>query len=137
LQIGTDPYNLQRFLNAQESTFDIARAELAAGHKRSHWMWFIFPQIKGLGSSPTAQRFAISNLDEGAAYLEHPVLGRRLEECTAFVNAARPCSSGPTAFWLLIQVLLGQSQNHSRLPCALLHILGGRPRACQSGCTSD
>jgi uncharacterized protein (DUF1810 family) len=82
-----DAYNLQRFTNAQESTFDMARAELAAGQKRSHWMWFIFPQIKGLGSSPTAQRFAISSLKEGAAYLEHSVLGRRLEDCTALVNA--------------------------------------------------
>jgi uncharacterized protein (DUF1810 family) len=83
----SDPYNLQRFVNAQESTFDTARAELAAGQKRSHWMWFIFPQIKGLGLSPTAQRFAISNLKEGAAYLEHHLLGRRLETCTALVNA--------------------------------------------------
>jgi uncharacterized protein (DUF1810 family) len=82
-----DTYNLERFVDAQELTFDIVRHELAAGQKRSHWMWFIFPQIKGLGSSPTAQRFAISNLKEGAAYLEHPVLGRRLEECTALVNA--------------------------------------------------
>jgi uncharacterized protein (DUF1810 family) len=82
----SDPYNLQRFLNAQESTFEAARAELAAGQKLSHWMWFVFPQIKGLGSSPTAQRFAISSLDEGAAYLEHRVLGRRLEMCTALVN---------------------------------------------------
>lgn len=86
METETDTYNLQRFINAQESTFDVARAELLAGQKRSHWMWFIFPQIKGLGSSPTAQRFAISNLEEGAAYLEHPVLGRRLEACTAIVN---------------------------------------------------
>ena len=86
METQSDIYNLQRFLNAQESTFEEARAELAAGQKRSHWMWFIFPQIKGLGSSPTAQRFAISSLDEGAAYLEHPVLGRRLEACTALVN---------------------------------------------------
>ena len=74
MEIAPDPYNLQRFVNAQESTFDAARAELIAGQKRSHWMWFIFPQIKGLGSSPTAQRFAIFSLDEGAAYLEHPFL---------------------------------------------------------------
>ena len=87
LETQSDPYNLQRFVNAQESTFDTARVELAAGQKRSHWMWFIFPQIKGLGSSPTAQRFAISSLEEGAAYLEHLVLGRRLEACTALVNA--------------------------------------------------
>jgi uncharacterized protein (DUF1810 family) len=59
---NSDPYHLQRFLDAQESTFDQARAELAAGQKRTHWMWFIFPQIHGLGSSPTAQRFAISGM---------------------------------------------------------------------------
>jgi len=87
LELGTDIYNLQRFINAQESTFDVAESELAAGKKRTHWMWFIFPQIKGLASSPTAQRFAISTLEEGAAYLEHPVLGRRLQRCTALVNA--------------------------------------------------
>ncbi|ADW71347.1 DUF1810 domain-containing protein [Granulicella tundricola] len=89
METQSDPYNLQRFINAQESTFDAARAELEAGQKRSHWMWFIFPQIKGLGSSPTAQRFAISSLEEGAAYLEHRVLGRRLEVCTALVNRVR------------------------------------------------
>jgi uncharacterized protein (DUF1810 family) len=87
LNTGTDIFNLQRFINAQESTFDDVQAELAAGQKRTHWMWFIFPQIKGLGSSSTAQRFAISSLEEGAAYLEHPILGRRLEKCTALVNA--------------------------------------------------
>jgi uncharacterized protein (DUF1810 family) len=81
-----DIYNLERFVSAQESTFDLARAELTAGRKQSHWMWFIFPQVKGLGLSPTAHRFAISGLKEGAAYLEHPVLGRRLEECTVIVN---------------------------------------------------
>jgi uncharacterized protein (DUF1810 family) len=81
-----DPYNLQRFVNAQESTFETARAEIAAGQKLTHWMWFIFPQIKGLGSSPTAQRFAILSLEEGTAYLEHHLLGRRLEACTALVN---------------------------------------------------
>ena len=85
MEIQPDSYNLQRFLNAQESTYERARAELAAGRKLSHWMWFIFPQVKSLGSSPTAQRFAISSLDEGAAYLEHRVLGRRLEVCTALV----------------------------------------------------
>jgi uncharacterized protein (DUF1810 family) len=87
LNADTDFYNLQRFLNAQESTFDVVQSELAAGRKRTHWMWFVFPQIKGLGSSPTAQRFAISNPGEAAAYLEHPVLGRRLKQCTALVNS--------------------------------------------------
>ena len=87
MEIGADTYNLQRFINAQESTFEIARTELAAGQKRSHWMWFIFPQIRGLGSSPMAERFAISSLSEAAAYLEHPLLGRRLQDCTSLVNA--------------------------------------------------
>jgi uncharacterized protein (DUF1810 family) len=87
LNAGTDIYNFQRFLNAQDSTFDVVQSELAAGRKRTHWMWFVFPQIKGLGSSPTAQRFAIPNPGEAAAYLEHPVLGRRLEQCTALVNS--------------------------------------------------
>jgi uncharacterized protein (DUF1810 family) len=87
LETGVDTYNLQRFIDAQESTFEVARTELASGQKRSHWMWFIFPQIRGLGASPLAQRFAISSLSEGAAYLEHPLLGRRLEDCTFLVNA--------------------------------------------------
>jgi len=81
------------FPQCSESTFDQARAELETGQKRSHWMWFIFPQIKGLGSSATAQRFAISSLDEGAAYLEHRVLERRLEACTALVLAVEASQS--------------------------------------------
>lgn len=84
---GSDTYNLQRFIDAQEPVFELARAELAAAQKRSHWMWFIFPQIKGLGSSSLSKRFAISSLKEGAAYLQHPLLGKRLQECTALVNA--------------------------------------------------
>ena len=83
-----DPFHLQRFVDAQASTYTQARAELAAGEKRSHWMWFIFPQIQGLGSSSMAQRFAITDLAEAKAYLAHPVLGPRLRECTALVNAA-------------------------------------------------
>jgi uncharacterized protein (DUF1810 family) len=82
-----DPYNLQRFLDAQESTYEQARSELSAGQKRSHWMWFIFPQIRGLGSSSMAEQFAIGDMKEAMAYLEHPVLGSRLRECTGLVNA--------------------------------------------------
>jgi uncharacterized protein (DUF1810 family) len=82
-----DPFHLDRFLDAQASTYTQARAELSGGQKRSHWMWFIFPQIRGLGSSPTAQHFALSGLDEARAFLAHPVLGPRLRECTALVNA--------------------------------------------------
>jgi uncharacterized protein (DUF1810 family) len=81
----SDPYNLQRFVDAQRSFYETVCAELRAGRKRSHWMWFIFPQIEGLGSSEMAQRFAISSLEEAKAYLEHPVLGARLRECSRLV----------------------------------------------------
>lgn len=73
---------LERFVEAQEGVFAAALAELKAGAKHSHWMWFIFPQIAGLGRSPTARYYAISGLDEAKAYLAHPVLGGRLAECT-------------------------------------------------------
>jgi uncharacterized protein (DUF1810 family) len=82
-----DTYHLQRFVDAQASCFAQVRAELAAGQKRTHWMWFVFPQMKGLGSSPMAARYAISGFDEAKAYLAHPVLGERLRHCTALVNA--------------------------------------------------
>ena len=76
----SDPFSLQRFVDAQSQTYDQALAELRAGQKRTHWMWFVFPQVAGLGRSGMAQRFAISGLDEARAYLDHPVLGRRLVE---------------------------------------------------------
>jgi uncharacterized protein (DUF1810 family) len=81
----TDPYNLQRFLDAQERVYDTVLDELRAGRKSSHWMWFIFPQIIGLGHSGMAQQFAIASLDEAKAYLQHPILGPRLRECTQLV----------------------------------------------------
>jgi uncharacterized protein (DUF1810 family) len=76
-----DPFNLERFVNAQALVYEEARRELKAGRKESHWMWFIFPQIKGLGQSPMSVRFALDSLDEAKAYLAHPVLGPRLREC--------------------------------------------------------
>jgi uncharacterized protein (DUF1810 family) len=80
-------FDLQRFVNAQAPVYDSVLAELRAGSKRSHWIWFIFPQLAGLGRSPTAARFAISSLAEAQAYLGHDVLGARLRECTRLVNA--------------------------------------------------
>jgi len=74
--------NLQRFVDAQSTVYEQVCAELKAGRKRSHWIWFIFPQIHGLGSSPTAMEYAISSLKEAEEYLKHPVLGPRLIECT-------------------------------------------------------
>lgn len=76
----SDPYNLQRFVDAQEGVFAAALAELSCGRKQSHWMWFVFPQLAGLGRSPTAQYYAIGSRDEAAAYLAHPLLGPRLRD---------------------------------------------------------
>lgn len=76
-----DPFQLERFLDAQRNVFDQAFQELRVGHKRSHWMWFVFPQIHGLGSSGTAIRYAIKSFEEARAYLAHPVLGPRLLAC--------------------------------------------------------
>ena len=83
----TDPYDLKRFVDAQSAVYNAVVAELRTGRKRTHWIWFIFPQLAGLGRSPTAARFAISSLDEARAYLAHEVLGPRLRECTRLVNA--------------------------------------------------
>ena len=82
----TDPFDLQRFLDAQSSVYPIVLDELRRGRKQSHWMWFIFPQLAGLGHSAMAQRFAIASRAEAVAYLGHGVLGYRLRECTALVN---------------------------------------------------
>ena len=82
-----DPHNLARFVTAQAPTIERVRAELRAGRKTSHWMWFVFPQIAGLGRSETARFYAIHSRDEAAAYLAHPVLGQRLVECTRLMNA--------------------------------------------------
>jgi uncharacterized protein (DUF1810 family) len=81
-----DSYHLQRFVDAQERIYSQVCAELREGRKRTHWIWFIFPQIQGLGFSAMAARYAISSREEAAAYLSHPVLGPRLRECTRLVN---------------------------------------------------
>jgi uncharacterized protein (DUF1810 family) len=81
----SDPYDLERFVEAQAGVYEQACAELRVGRKRSHWMWFVFPQIRGLGGSEMATRYAISGLGEARAYLEHEVLGPRLEKCAGIV----------------------------------------------------
>jgi uncharacterized protein (DUF1810 family) len=90
----SDPHDLARFIEAQEGIYDQALAEIRRGRKASHWMWFVFPQLAGLGSSPTARRFAIQDRAEAEAYLAHPVLGQRLIECGEAALAAE----GRTAF---------------------------------------
>lgn len=84
---GNDPFKLSRFLDAQDDVYVQALAEIHSGRKRTHWMWFIFPQLQGLGASPMAQHFGISGLDEARAYLDHPVLGPRLFECVEALNS--------------------------------------------------
>jgi len=83
--VADDPFDLQRFVDAQAAVYERVREELKNGRKQSHWMWFIFPQIAGLGHSAMAQRYAISSLDDAKAYLANPVLGPRLRECTSLV----------------------------------------------------
>ena len=82
-----DRYALQRFVDAQDGVYDTVLAELRNGAKRSHWIWFVFPQLRGLGRSATAQHYGISSLEEARAYLAHPVLGPRLRDCTRLVAA--------------------------------------------------
>jgi len=84
---GKDPYHIQRFLDAQNPVFEKVCSELREGRKQSHWMWFIFPQIAGLGSSAMSQRYGISSLQEAEAYLKDPILGERLRLCTRLVVA--------------------------------------------------
>jgi uncharacterized protein (DUF1810 family) len=87
-------YNLERFVTAQDGVYNTVRSELRGGRKRSHWMWFIFPQMEGLGSSEMARKYAIRSSDEAAAYLAHPVLGARLRECAELVLAIEDTAIG-------------------------------------------
>src|SRR6516165_1872037 len=89
-----DPHDLERYLRAQKPIFAQVCAELAGGRKQSHWMWFIFPQLRGLGSSPMAERYAIGSLAEARAYLAHPLLGERLGTCTQLVNRIEDGTAG-------------------------------------------
>ena len=89
-----DPFDLTRFVVAQAPVYDTVLEELRAGRKRSHWMWFVFPQLRGLGGSPTAVRYGIGSLQEARAYLSHELLGPRLHECTRLVSQVRDRSVG-------------------------------------------
>lgn len=86
MESADDPFDLKRFVRAQAPVYRSVVDELRGGHKSGHWIWFIFPQLRGLGSSPLAARFGISSLDEARAYLQHDLLGPRLHECTQLVN---------------------------------------------------
>nr|WP_090341990.1 DUF1810 domain-containing protein [Mycolicibacterium malmesburyense]CRL72192.1 calpastatin [Mycolicibacterium malmesburyense] len=94
-----DPFDLQRFVDAQERVYDTVLDELRAGRKRSHWIWFVFPQLRGLGRSPTAQRYGIGSLAEARAYLAHDVLGPRLRECADLVARSDRSSADEMFGW--------------------------------------
>jgi uncharacterized protein (DUF1810 family) len=109
----SDPFDLQRFVDAQDrgGTYQEALAELRAGRKRTHWMWYVFPQLAGLGSSPMAQMYAIASREEAAAFLAHPLLGPRLRACVAAVNAVE----GRTA-----HEIFGSPDDHKFRSCLTL-----------------
>jgi uncharacterized protein (DUF1810 family) len=115
----TDSFNLQRFVDAQAPVYSRVVEELRGGRKRSHWMWFVFPQIAGLGHSEMAQRFAISSREEALAYLAHPLLGSRLRECTALVNAVE-CRS-------LLDILGSPDDLKFRSSVTLFNAVGSEP----------
>ncbi len=89
MESETDPFDLERFVSAQAPVYRTVVEELRSGRKRGHWMWFVFPQLRGLGGSPTAVHYGIASLEEARAYLGHDLLGPRLRECARLVNAVR------------------------------------------------
>jgi uncharacterized protein (DUF1810 family) len=130
----TDAYNLQRFLDAQAPTYDTVLAELQAGRKSSHWIWFIFPQITGLGHSSMAQKFSITSLDEAKAYLQHPTLGPRLRACTELVldvegRSAEEIFGYPDhlKFRSCMTLFLTAATDHTIFNNALLKYFDGKP----------
>ena len=129
-----DKYHLHRFLDAQERVYDTVLDELRAGRKSSHWIWFIFPQIAGLGHSGMAQKFAITSLDEAKAYLQHPVLGPRLRSCTQLVldvngRSAEEIFGYPDNLKLrsCMTLFLTAASNNTIFKDALLKYFDGKP----------
>ena len=130
----TDPHNLQRFVDAQDGVYQTALAELKAGSKQSHWMWFIFPQLRGIGRSPTAEFYGISSLPEAQAYLGHLLLGPRLNEC---LEAILPWAGRLSARHILGDVdalklcssltLFDQAEPNARFDAGLQAFFGGNP----------
>jgi uncharacterized protein (DUF1810 family) len=129
----TDPFDLQRFLDGQAPVYPQVLAELRRGQKQSHWMWFIFPQIAGLGHSAMAQRFAINSREEAVAYLGHVILGTRLKECTALVCAVEGRSireilgSPDDLKFHSSMTLFGAVSSNAEFPTALAKFCGGKP----------
>ncbi|MBX3324409.1 MAG: DUF1810 domain-containing protein [Nitrospira sp.] len=130
----SDAYNLHRFLDAQERVYDTVLNELRAGRKSGHWIWFIFPQIIGLGHTAMAQQFAITSLDEAKAYLQHPVLGQRLRECTQLVLNVEGCSADEIfpypdnlKFRSCMTLFMTAATDNALFKSALLKYFDGKP----------
>jgi len=130
----TDIFNLQRFIEAQDQGYGSVLKELRSGHKRSHWMWYIFPQIQGLGGSAMSQKYAISSQNEAKAYWEHPILGSRLRECTQLVmnvegRTAEQIFSYPDnlKFRSCMTLFERSATDSSIFRAALLRYFGGEP----------
>ncbi len=130
----SNDYNLYRFLDAQEGVYDTVLAELRAGRKSSHWIWFIFPQIAGPGHSAMAQQFAITSLDEAMAYLQHSVLGQRLRECTQLVlnvegRTIEEIFPYPDnlKFWSCMTLFMATTTDNALFKNALLKYFDGQP----------
>ena len=129
----TDPFDLQRFLDAQAPIYPRVVDELRRGQKQTHWMWFVFPQLAGLGHSAMAQRFAIASREEAVAYLGHGVLGPRLRECTALVTAvegrtAREILGSPDDLkFQSSMTLFGAVSSDPEFSAAIAKFYGGKP----------
>lgn len=129
-----DTFDLARFVRAQDPVLEQVQEELRAGRKRSHWMWFVFPQLRGLGHSPMAQHYGIGSLDEARAYLAHPVLGPRLIACTDLVNAVEGRSAhaifgspDDMKFHACMTLFHAASPETAAFGTALMRYFGGTP----------
>jgi uncharacterized protein (DUF1810 family) len=131
-----DPFNLQRFVDAQDLVYRSVISELRAGVKQSHWMWFVFPQVTGLGRSATAELYAIQSLDEAKAYLAHPLLGGRLRECTQLMldvsgKSARQILGNPDdlKFFSSMTLFARAARNETLFRDALMKYFDGKEDA--------
>jgi len=133
--VRDDPYDLKRFVDAQARVYEIALDEIENGRKRSHWMWFVFPQLRGLGRSSTAQIYGLGSLDEARAYLAHPLLGPRLRECTeaALEHSGKPLVDifgSPDDLKFRSSMTLfahAAGPDEPLFQAALQHLCGGKP----------
>jgi uncharacterized protein (DUF1810 family) len=131
--MADDPFDLRRFVDAQRDDYERAHGELARGRKLTHWMWYVLPQLRGLGASPMAQRYGIASIDEARAYLAHPVLGPRLMACVDAMNALPESNAervlgaiDAVKFRSCLTLFLAADAGNASLRAALDKFYGGR-----------